>query len=93
MQAAGGSDDRGRSAHGTFHLKFDQFVHFHGIFHGQLFDERLDEAVDDQGGGFGLAQATASKIEELLFADLGNGGLVADLDIVFIDFEMIRLVV
>ena len=31
----------------AFHLQFDQAVHFHRIFHGQLFDQRFDEAVDD----------------------------------------------
>ena len=42
------------STHRAFHLQFDQPVQFDGVFHRQLFDQRLDEAADDHGAGFGL---------------------------------------
>ena len=34
-------------ADGTFHLQFDQPIHFNCVFHWQFFDERFDEAGHD----------------------------------------------
>src|SRR6185436_632853 len=36
------------SANGALHLQLDQPVHLDGVLHRKLFDDRLDEAVDDQ---------------------------------------------
>ncbi len=55
---------------------------------GSFLDERLDEPADDQGGGLGFAEAAALQVEELLLADLGDARLVADLDVILIDFDI-----
>lgn len=39
-------------ADAAFHLQLDQSVHFDGVFHRQLFNERFDETVDDHRAGF-----------------------------------------
>jgi hypothetical protein len=56
-------------ADGTFHLQLNQAIHFDGIFHGQLFHERLDETVDNHRTGFCFVQSAAHQVEQLFFAD------------------------
>jgi hypothetical protein len=38
----------------AFHLELDEPVELHGVLHRELPGDRLDEAVDDHGGGFGF---------------------------------------
>ena len=84
----GRSLDKPCSAHRPFHLKLNELVHLDGVFHRQFLDERLDEPADNQGRCLGLGKAAAHQVEELLLADLGNTGLVADLDVVFVDLDV-----
>jgi hypothetical protein len=72
----------------AFHLKLDQAVHFDGIFHRKFPDERLNEAGDNHRDGLLLAHASAHQVEQLLFSDLGDGSLVADGHILFIDLDI-----
>ena len=44
--------------------------------------------ADDHGRGFGLGEAAAPEVEELLLADLRDAGLVADLDVVLVDLDV-----
>ena len=41
----------------TFHLQLNQTIELDGIFHRQLFDQRLDEAIDDHRARFGFAES------------------------------------
>ncbi len=77
-----------RLADAAFHLQLDQPVHFHGVFHRQLFHKRLDEAVDDHRAGFGFGQAAALQVEKLFFADPRDARLVADLNVLLFDFDV-----
>lgn len=57
-------DPRGETASAwstdrTLHLQLDQAIHFDGVFHRQLFDQRLDEAGHNHRAGFGFAQPAA----------------------------------
>src|SRR3954449_2512485 len=74
-------------ANGALHLQLDQAVHLHRVLHRELLDDRLDEAVDDQLGGLLLAQPVGHEVEELLLADLRDGRLVADVDVVLADAD------
>lgn len=56
-------------SHRAFHLQFDQAIHFDGVFHGKLADERFDKAIHNHGAGLRLVQAAAAHIKQLLFAD------------------------
>src|SRR5579864_8627205 len=47
-----------RLAHTAGHLQLDQAVEFNRVLHGEFPGDRLNEAVDDQGVGLGLIQAT-----------------------------------
>ena len=76
------------SPHRPFHLELDQLVHLDGVLHRQLLDQGLDEAADDQGRRLGLGEPAAPQVEELLLADLGDAGLVADLDVVLVDLDV-----
>src|SRR5512145_921557 len=38
-----------------FHLQCDQAVHFNRVFHGELFDQRLDKTGDHHRRGFFFA--------------------------------------
>src|SRR5207244_2378865 len=66
----------------AFHLELDEAVHLDRVLHRELLDDRLDEAVDDELGGLVLGQAVGHEVEELLLADLGDRGLVADVHVV-----------
>src|SRR5437773_1816735 len=57
-------------ANGALHLQGDQPIHFDGVVHRQRLDDRLDEAVHDHRGAFGLGETAAHEVEELLLADL-----------------------
>jgi len=61
-----------------FHFQFDQAIEFHRVFHGQFLDEGFDEPVDDHHAGLVLVQTPALQVEQLLFGDLGDAGLVLD---------------
>src|SRR3954451_4476242 len=74
-------------ANEALHLQLDEAVHLAGVRHRELLDDRLDEAVDDQLGGLLLAQPVGHQIEELLLADLRDGRLVADADVVLADAD------
>src|SRR3954452_20670243 len=75
------------SANGALHLQLDQPVHLDRVLHRELLDDRLDEAVDDQLARLLLGEAAAHQVEELLLADLGDRGLVADVDVVLADAD------
>src|SRR5208282_5716578 len=86
-------DARGPSSgsflpHRPFHLELNELVHLDGVLHGKLLDQGLDEAADNQGRGLGLGETTTFQVEELFLADLGNAGLVADLDVVLVDLDI-----
>src|SRR4051812_48709158 len=82
-----GSRTAANSANGTLHLELDEAVHLHRVLPRELLDDRLDEAVDDQLAGLVLGDAAAHQVEELLLADLRDGGLVSDVDIVLADAD------
>src|SRR5436309_11607690 len=69
----------------ALHLQLDQPVHLDRVLHRELFDDRLDESVDDQLRGLVLGNAVRHQIEELVVADLRDGRLVADVDVVLAD--------
>src|SRR4051812_29744862 len=71
----------------ALHLQLDQPVHLDRVLHRELLDDRLDEAVDDELACLLLADAVRHQVEELLVADLGNGGLVADVHVVLADAD------
>src|SRR5919112_3873312 len=74
-------------ANASLHLQLDEAVHLDRVLHRQLLDDRLDEAVDDQLRGLVLGQAVGHEVEELLLADLRDGRLVADVDVVLADAD------
>ena len=74
--------------HRSFHLQFDESVHLNGVFHGEFFHEWLDESADDHRAGFGLRETTALQIEQLLLAYLGHARLVANRDILLLNFNV-----
>ncbi len=71
-------------AHAAGHLQLDQAVQLNRVLHGKLLGDRLNEAIDDQRVGFGLVQATAHQVEELILTNFGDGGFVADLGLVLL---------
>src|SRR3954453_17025658 len=75
------------SANGAFHLQLDQPVHLDRVLHRELLYDRLDEAVDDELAGLLLGDAVGLQVEHLLVADLGDGRLVADVDVVLADAD------
>src|SRR5919108_519347 len=74
-------------ANGALHLQLDQAVHLHRVLHRELLDDRLDEAVDDQLRGLVLGETVRHEVEKLLLADLRDGRLVADVDVVLADAD------
>src|SRR5271165_1237166 len=72
-------------ANGALHLQLDQPVHLDGVLHRELFDDRLDESVDDQLRGLFLADSVRHQVEELVVADLRDGRLVADVNVILGD--------
>src|SRR3954453_12195628 len=75
------------SANRALHLQLDEPVHLDGVLHRQLLDDRLDEAVDDELAGLLLADAVGLQVEHLLVADLADGRLVADVDVVLAEAD------
>src|SRR3954452_2776230 len=75
------------SANGALHLQLDQPVHLDRVLHRELLDDRLDEAVDEQLRRLFLGDPAAHQVEELLLADLGDRGLMADVDVVLADAD------
>src|SRR5437899_3312648 len=75
------------SADRALHLEFYEAVHLDRVLHRQLLDDRLDEAVDDELAGLLLVDPVGLEVEELLLADLGDRGLVADVDLVLADAD------
>src|SRR5919201_1024784 len=73
------------SADAAFHLELDEAVHLDRVLHRELLDDRLDEAVDDELARLVLGDAVGHEVEELLLADLRDGRLVADVDVVLAD--------
>src|SRR5437588_11782025 len=72
----------------ALHLELDEPVHLDGVLERKLLRDRLDEAGHDHRGGLRLGQTARHEIEELLFADLGNGRLVADVDVRLVDLDV-----
>src|SRR5947209_7805284 len=70
-----------RLADRTLHLQLDETRPLDRVLHRQGAGDRLDEAVDDHAHGLLLGEAAAHQVEELVVADLGDGGLVADLGV------------
>jgi hypothetical protein len=66
-------------------MQLDQPVHLDRVLHRKLLNDRLDEPVDDQLRGLVLADAVRHQIEELLVADLRDGRLMTDVDVVLAD--------
>src|SRR5207245_5730667 len=67
------------------HLQLTQTFQLNLLLHWEFLCDRLNEAVDDQGVGLGLMQATAHQVEELVVTDLRDGRFVADLGLVLFD--------
>src|SRR3954452_9244736 len=82
-----GSSSSCQLANRALHLELDQAVHLDRVLHRELLDDRLDEAVDDELAGLLLVEAVGLQVEELLVADLGDRGLVADVDVVLADAD------
>ncbi len=76
------------SADRALHLKLDQPAPLHGVLHGEGAGDGLDEAVDDHRRGLLLGEAAAHQIEELVVADLGDGGLVTDLGVLLAHLDV-----
>src|SRR4051812_25087922 len=74
-------------ANASLHLELDEAVHLDRVLHRELLDDRLDEAVDDQLRRLFLAESVGHQVEELLLADLRDGRLVADVDVVLADAD------
>src|SRR5919202_1075017 len=72
----------------ALHLELDQAVHLHGVLQWKLLRDRLDEAGHDHRGRLGLGQPARHQVEELLLADLRDGGLVADVHVVLVDADV-----
>src|SRR5438874_12869256 len=84
--AASACYERGcRLAHTARHLQLDQAVQLNRVLHWKLLGDRLNETVHDQRVGFGLVQATAHQVEELVVTNLRDGGLVTDFGLVLFD--------
>src|SRR5215218_5886868 len=73
------------SANRALHLQLDQAVQLDGVLHRKLLGDRLDETVDDHLGGLLLVQPAGLEVEDLLLADLRDGCLVTDVDVVLAD--------
>src|SRR3954451_15201618 len=82
-----GSSSSCQLANRALHLELDQAVHLDRVLHRELLDDRLDKAVDDELAGLFLGQTVGHQVEELLVADLGDGRLVADVDVVLADAD------
>src|SRR6478672_3414896 len=72
----------------ALHLQLDQAVHLDRVLHRQLAGEGLDEPAHDHAGSLFLREAAAHQVEELLLADLGDGRLVADVDVALVHLDV-----
>src|SRR5437763_4938240 len=72
----------------AFHLQLDQPVHLDRVLERQLLRDRLDEARDDHRDRLCLREPARHQIEELLLADLRDGRLVTDVDLVLVDADV-----
>src|SRR5579863_8793842 len=77
-----------RSADRAGHFELDQTIELDSVFQWKFLGNWLDEPTDDQGIRLSLGQAAAHQVEELLLTHLGYRGLMADLDILFLDFDV-----
>ena len=75
-------------AHGPFHLKLDQAVHFDRIFHGKFLDQWFNESIDNHRTGFRLAEPATSQIEQLFFTNARHTSLVPDRSVLLGDFDI-----
>ena len=73
------------SADAAFHFEVDEAFQFDAVFHGELLHQVVDETIDGEGHGFGFGEAALHEVEDLVFADLGDGGFV--LGGVFVAFD------
>ena len=76
------------SAHRPFHLEFAETVQLDGVLERALLGDGLDEATHDHRHGFVFGNSTAREVEELLFADLRDRGLMTDVGIVLFDLDV-----
>src|SRR6266536_2069520 len=74
-------DHEDELADGAFHLQLDEAVHLDRVLERQLLRDRLDEAGHHHRGGLRLGEPARHQVEELLFADLRDSGLMADVDL------------
>ena len=72
----------------SFHLQLNQAIHFNRVLHRQLFNQRLDETVDNHRAGFGFGQTATHQVEQLLFADPRHACLVPNRYVLFVDFDL-----
>src|SRR5919199_6797593 len=72
----------------AFHLQLDQAVQLDGVLERQLLGYGLDKAVDDHSHGLLLGEPAAHEVEELVLADLRNGGLVLGVDLLLFDLDV-----
>src|SRR5215216_6183305 len=72
----------------AFHLQLDQAVQLDGVLERKLLGYRLDEAVYDHRYGLFLGEPAAHEVEELVFTDLRDGGLVLGVDLLLLDLDV-----
>src|SRR5215203_5073463 len=72
----------------SFHFELDQPVQLDRVLERKLFGDRLDEPVDDHAHRLVLAEAAAHQVEDLLFRNLGDSGLMTDRGSLFLDFDV-----
>src|SRR5215210_2087704 len=75
-------------ANRPFHLQLDQPVHLDGVLERELLGDGLDEPGDDHRRGLRLGEPARHQVEELLLADLRDGRLVPDVDVVLVDLDV-----
>src|SRR5436189_2825438 len=77
-----------RSPERPLHLELHEPVELDRVLHRELLREDLEEALDDQVRRLVLGQAAAHQVEDLLRADLPDGGLVGHRRVVFLDVDV-----
>ena len=82
------AEARPGSADRAFHLQLNEAAPLHRVLHRQRPGDRLDEAVDDHAHGLALGEPAAHQVEELVVADLGDRGLVADAGVALADLHV-----
>src|ERR671920_330511 len=78
----------GSLADRAFHLQLDQAVQLDGVLQRKLLGYRLDKAVNDHRYGLFLGEPAAHEVEELVFADLRDGGLVLGVDLLLLYLDV-----